>query len=209
MQPGKRTVQGMTASTTARRPLNPLLKLVLEIGPLVVFFVANAQYGIFPATGAFMVAVILALGVNYALEKRVPVMPLVSGFFVLTFGALTLILNDELFIKLKPTIVNGLFALILFGGLAAGRALLQPLLGSMLPMAHEGWRRLTLYWACFFVVLAIINEIVWRNFSTDFWVSFKLFGIMPLTIVFSGLALFAVRRSIVPAKPAEAPGAAG
>lgn len=199
----------MTAPTTARRPLNPLLKLVLEIGPLVVFFVCNAQFGIFPATGAFMGAVAIALSVNYALERRVPVMPLVSGFFVLVFGALTLILNDELFIKLKPTIVNGLFAAILFGGLLAGKALLQPLLGSMLPMADEGWRRLTLYWACFFVVLAGINEVVWRNYSTDFWVSFKLFGIMPLTIVFSGAALYAVRRYIQTGGDNKQPGVAG
>ncbi len=183
-----------------KKPLNPVLKLLLEIGPLGVFFVVNARVDIFWATGAFMAAVVLALSINFALERRLPIMPLVSGFFVLVFGALTLILNDELFIKLKPTIVNGLFAVILFGGLMAGRPLLQPLLGSMLQMAPAGWRRLTFAWACFFVVLAVLNEIVWRNFSTEFWAGFKLFGIMPLTLVFSGAALFAVRRHILSAE---------
>ena len=181
------------------KPLNPLLKLALEIGPLGVFFVVNARSDIFTATGAFMAAVAVALAINYWLERRLPIMPLVSGAFVLVFGALTLILNDELFIKLKPTIVNGLFAAILFGGLLAGKALLRPLLGAMLQMDADGWRKLTLAWACFFVVLAVINEIVWRNFTTEFWAGFKLFGIMPLTLVFSGAALYAVRRHIVPA----------
>jgi len=188
------------------RPLHPVVKLALEIGPLVVFFVANARFDIFTATAAFMVAVAVALGANYALERRVPVMPLVSGAFVLVFGALTIALNDELFIKLKPTIVNGLFAAILFSGLAFGRPLLQPLFGTMLALEPAGWRKLTLAWACFFVLLAAINEIVWRNFSTDFWVSFKLFGIMPLTIVFSGAALWWVRRHMLPAGGAKPSG---
>lgn len=178
--------------------LPPLAKLALEIGPLAVFFVANARFDLFTATAAFMVAVAIALVVNYWAERRVPIMPLVSGVFVLVFGTLTLVLADELFIKLKPTIVNGLFAAILFGGLAFGKPLLQPLLGSMLAMTDAGWRRLTFAWACFFVLLAVLNEVVWRSFSTDFWVSFKLFGIVPLTLVFSGAALYAVRRHILP-----------
>ncbi|MEO1190508.1 MAG: septation protein A [Pseudomonadota bacterium] len=181
------------ASAETKPPLPPLLKLALEAGPLVVFFVVNSRADIFAATAAFMVAVVIALSVNYWLERKVPIMPLVSGFFVLGFGALTLILNDELFIKLKPTIVNTLFAVILFGGLAFGKALLAPLLGSMLKMTDRGWSRLTLMWACFFVFLAILNEVIWRNFSTDFWAGFKLFGIMPITLVFSGLAIFLVR----------------
>jgi intracellular septation protein len=114
------------------------------------------------------------------------------------FGTLTLALNDELFIKLKPTIVNGLFATILFGGLLFGKALLQPLLGTMLKIEYAGWRKLTLAWAWFFVLLAVLNEVVWRNFSTDFWVGFKLWGIMPLTVAFSGLALLWVKRHILP-----------
>ncbi|MEQ8651217.1 MAG: septation protein A [Kiloniellales bacterium] len=185
------------SSLPTRPPISPLLKLVLEAGPLVVFFVVNSRSDIFTATAAFMVAVIVALAVNYTLERRVPIMPLVSGFFVLVFGALTLALNDELFIKLKPTIVNTLFGVILFGGLAFGKPLLAPLLGSMLKLTDKGWWRLTLLWAGFFFVLAVINEIIWRNFSTDFWAGFKLFGIMPITLVFSGLAIFLVRKEMI------------
>ena len=184
--------------TPARPPLNPFLKLALEMGPLGLFFVTNAKFGLFTGTAVFMVAVLVALAINYWLERRIPIMPLVSGFFVLVFGTLTLALNDELFIKLKPTIVNGLFATILFGGLAFGKPLLQPLLGSMLKIETAGWRKLTIAWAWFFVLLAVLNELVWRNFSTDFWVGFKLWGIMPLTVAFSGLALLWVKRHILP-----------
>lgn len=165
--------------------MNPLLRLVIEAGPLVVFFVANAQKGIFWATGTFMAATVVALAVNYALERRLPTMPLVSGAFVMVFGGLTLYLADELFIKLKPTIVNTLFAAVLFGGLATGRSLMKPLFGAAFQFTDEGWRSLTARWAGFFVLLAVLNEAVWRNFSTEFWVSFKLFGIMPLTFAFA------------------------
>ena len=182
-----------------KKHLNPLLKLAIDIGPLVVFFLANAQGGIYQATAAFMVAIAASLSINYVLLKRIPILPLVTGAFVLVFGGLTLALHDELFIKLKPTIVNGLFAAILFAGLALGKTLLKNLLDTMLDLTDEGWRVLTVRWACYFVFLALLNEIVWRNFSTDVWVSFKLFGIMPLTLVFSIAQLrllnrYAVRR---------------
>lgn len=172
-------------SAVAARPMAPLLRLVLEAGPLTVFFIANARFGIFPATAAFMIAITLALGANWLLERRLPIMPLVTAGFVLVFGGLTLALADDLFIKLKPTIVNGLFAAILFGGLVAGRALLKPLFGAAFQLDDAGWRKLTFRWACFFVALALLNELVWRNVSTDLWVDFKVFGIMPLTIAFT------------------------
>jgi intracellular septation protein len=184
--------------------MKPYLKLLIEAGPLVVFFVINgrgglpefrhlwlgsagahAQQGLFEATAAFMVVTVLALIAGWQLERRLPIMPLVSGLFVLAFGGLTLYLADDTFIKIKPTIVNSLFAVILLGGLAVGRSLLKPLLASTLEMEDAGWRTLTLRWSLFFILLAIINEIVWRNFSTDFWAGFKLFGVMPLTIVFA------------------------
>ena len=110
---------------------------------------------------------------------------MVSGVFVLGFGTLTLLLQDEDFIKLKPTITNCLFAAILFSGLAFGRPLLRPLFGSVLDLSPRGWRTLTMRWASFFVVLAALNEFVWRSFPTDVWVDFKVFGIMPLTLVFA------------------------
>lgn len=162
-----------------------VIKLLVELGPLVVFFIGNSRFGIFAGTGAFMVATLIALAVSRALLGRIPTMPLVSGFFVIVFGGLTLWLQDDQFIKLKPTIVNGLFAAILFGGLVAGKSLLKVVFGDVFRLTEEGWRQLTFRWGLFFVALAVVNEIVWRFFSTDFWVSFKVFGIMPITMAFA------------------------
>ncbi len=162
-----------------------LLKLLVEVGPLVVFFVMNARAGIFWGTGAFMVAIVISLIASRILFGRVPVMPLVTGVFVLVFGGLTLWLQDEQFIKIKPTLVNALFAGALFTGLLAGRSLLKIVFGEVFRLTDEGWRKLTLRWAFFFTFLALLNEVVWRSFSTDVWVSFKVFGIMPLTMIFA------------------------
>ncbi len=180
---------------TARvAPRRPLLRLLIELGPLVLFFLVNSRWksiapdseleSIYAATTVFMVAIVLSLAASWLTERRLPIMPLVTAFFVLVFGGLTLFLQDDLFIKLKPTIVNSLFALILFGGLLSGRSLLKPLLDTAIDLTDTGWRVLTLRWACFFVFLALLNEVVWRNFSTDTWVSFKVFGVMPITLVF-------------------------
>jgi intracellular septation protein len=168
-----------------RRQVNPLLKLVLELGPLGVFFFANAKFGIFTATGAFMAAITVALSASWILTRRLAVMPLVTGVVVLVFGGLTLALQDEIFIKMKPTIVNTLFGGVLIGGLFFGKSLLGYVFDSVFHLTDEGWRKLTLRWGLFFFVLAVVNEVVWRNFSTDFWVSFKVFGMMPLTILFT------------------------
>lgn len=163
------------------------LRLALEIGPLVAFFIANNRYGIMVGTGVFMAATALSITISLIKEKRVPLMPLIGCGFVMLFGGLTLWLEDETFIKIKPTVVNLLFAAILLIGAIFGRHPLKLLMGSVLELSEEGWAKLTLRWGVFFVVLAILNEVVWRNFSTDAWVSFKLFGLMPLTLVF-GLA---------------------
>ena len=162
-----------------------LIKLAVELGPLIVFFVGNSRYGIFAGTGAFMVATVVALIVSRAVLGRVPIMPLVSGVFVVVFGGLTLWLQDDQFIKVKPTIVNGLFAAILLGGLASGRSFLKLVFEDVMRLNEDGWRKLTLRWGLFFIALAILNEVIWRNFTTDFWVSFKVFGIMPLTFAFA------------------------
>ena len=158
---------------------------MVELGPLVVFFVANARLNIFYGTGMFMVATLLALLASRALLGRIPTMPLVSGFFVLVFGGLTLWLHDDQFIKLKPTIVNGLFSIILFAGLATGRTFLKVVFGDVFRLTEDGWRKLTARWGLFFLFLAALNEVIWRTSSTDFWVSFKVFGIMPITMAFA------------------------
>jgi intracellular septation protein len=170
-----------------KKQLNPTLKLVLDIGPLVLFFAINAKIGIYAATGVFMVAVLLALAVAYALTRRIEVMPLVTAVVVLIFGGLTLFFQDELFIKLKPTIIYVLFGGALVGGLMFGKPLLGLVFDSVFHLTDEGWRKLTWRWALFFFALAILNEIVWRTQTTDFWVSFKLFGVVPLTFVFGAL----------------------
>lgn len=181
-------------SPSPPRRLHPVVKLALELGPLVLFFFGNAfadRFGvpgdrrIFVATGLFVVATLVSLTIHYALMRRLPIMPLVSGAVVVIFGGLTLVLHDEVFIKLKPTIVNTLFGLALLAGLYFRKPLLAIVLDSMFELTEEGWRKLTLRWALFFFVLAILNEIVWRTQTTDAWVSFKVFGIMPLTVAFA------------------------
>ena len=193
---------------TEKTQPNPWLKLALDFGPLVLFFYANAKpalfapwltpilpaavatgprAGIFVATAVFMVAIFLALLISYALTHRLPVMALVSAFIVLVFGGLTLAFQDETFIKLKPTIIYVLFAGVLGGGLLCGKSLLTVVFDQMFNLTEEGWRKLTLRWALFFLALAVVNEVVWRTQSTDFWVAFKAFGVMPLTFIFAAL----------------------
>ena len=170
---------------TASATYTQLLTLAVEVGPLVVFFIVNARAGIFWGTGVFMVATIVSLIASRFMFGRIPVMPLISGACVIVFGGLTLWLQDDHFIKIKPTIVNALFAVALFGGLLAGHSLLKVVFGEVFRLNEDGWRKLTLRWACFFTFLAVLNEVVWRTVSTDTWVSFKVFAIMPLTMVFA------------------------
>ena len=167
------------------RQMSQGLKLALEAGPLVVFFIVNAKAGIFTATAVFMAVTAVALGYSYAKTRKLPTMPLVGGAFIMVFGGLTLALEDDMFIKLKPTIVNTIFALALFAGLAMKKNFLKTVLESAMQLDDEGWRKLAWRWAWFFLVLAALNEAVWRTQTTDMWVNFKVFGIMPLTLVFS------------------------
>ena len=190
----------LDAPAKAEEKVSPLLKMVLELGPLVVFFFANsrgewlaaqfpvlAEMGgpIFIATGLFMAATALALIVSWVLTRTLPMMPLISGIVVFVFGALTLWLQNDTFIKMKPTIVNTLFGAILLGGLFFGKSLLGYVFHAAFKLTDEGWRKLTLRWGLFFIFLAVMNEVVWRNFSTDFWVAFKVWGTMPITIFFT------------------------
>ena len=164
---------------------HPVFKLATELGPLIVFFVANAKFNLFVATGAFMVAIVAAMIASYVVVRHVPMMAIVTAVIVLVFGTLTLVLHDETFIKIKPTIIYGLFAAILGGGLLFGRSFIAILFNQMFNLTPKGWRILTMRWALFFLGMAVLNEIIWRTQSTDFWVTFKAFGAVPLTMVFA------------------------
>jgi intracellular septation protein len=188
--------------------LNPFTKLALDLGPLVLFFYANSRpglflpliapffpaiaadgerSGIFVATAVFMVAIVVSLVVSYILIRRLPVMPVVSAIIVVVFGGLTLFLHDDTFIKMKPTIIYVMFGAVLLGGLIFRKPLLEMVFDSVFHLSEEGWRILTIRWSAFFFAMAVLNEIVWRTTSTDTWVSFKVFGVMPLTFVFAML----------------------
>ena len=186
---------------TEKPQLNPMLKLALDLGPLLLFFVANSRYGIFTATATFMVAVLAALAVSYVMTRRLPIMPVVTAVIVVVFGGLTLILHDATFIKVKPTIIYALFGAVLIGGLVFKKPLLGILFDSLFHLTEEGWRRLTLRWAIFFFALAALNEIVWRNASTDLWVDFKVFVVVPMTFIFGALQVPLLRKYAV--EPAE------
>ena len=190
-------------ATTETRHLDPRLKLALDIGPLVLFFAAYARLGIFAATATLMVAVVVALAVSYWSIRRLPVMPVVTVVVAMIFGGLTLALHDETFIKLKPTIIYLLFGGVLAGGYLFDRPFLAVVFDSMFHLTEEGWRKLTLRWAAFFFVLAALNEVVWRTQSTDFWVSFKLFGFTALTFAFAALQYPLMMRHAAPEAQTE------
>lgn len=192
----------MTEQAATQKPeINPALKLGLELGPLVVFFFANARAEwlaerfpalaelggpLFIATGLFMVATAISLAVSWLLTRTIPAMPLVSGVVVFVFGALTIWLQDEIFIKMKPTIVNTMFGALLLGAFFAfGKSLLKYVFDTAFQIDEEGWNKLTVRWGFYFLAMAVLNEIIWRNFSTDFWVAFKVWGFTPLAIIFT------------------------
>ncbi|MCS6762261.1 MAG: septation protein A [Candidatus Devosia symbiotica] len=182
-----------------------LIKMALELGPLVVFFIVNARVDIFAATAWFMGAMVMSLLASWLILKKIAVIPLVTGVVVLVFGGLTLWLQDDTFIKVKPTITNGLFAAVLLGGLMFKHSLLKYVFGDVYKLRPEGWSKLTLNWGLFFVLLAIINEVLWRNFSTDVWVAFKVWGVMSLTIAFSISQLSLLNKYAPPNEPKNMP----
>jgi intracellular septation protein len=178
---------------TAEKEMPHGLKLTFDMGPLVLFFLINYFGGRFGlddksrfmvATAAFMVAIVISLAWQYAITRKLAVLPLVTAVPVLLFGGLTLYFDDASFIKLKPTIVNALIALTLLIGLYFKKNFLAILFGQAFSLTDAGWRGLTIRYALFSILLAILNEIVWRTQTTDFWVAFKVWGIMPLTMVF-------------------------
>ena len=165
--------------------MKSISKLLIDIGPLAVFFIFYSRSDLKSAIIPFMIATIIAVLFSYIMEKKIPVMPTVSALIILIFGGLTIYFDNEVFFKMKPTIINLLFALILYGGMIVKKPLLKFLLGAAIKLEDEGWKILTQRWISFFIALAILNEIVWRTQSTDIWVNFKVFGILPITFIFT------------------------
>ncbi len=175
------------------------LRPATDYGPLVLFLLAYLLSGLMAATATIIVASLVTAGLAWLIERRVPIMPLITAAVVSIFGGLTLWLHDETFIKMKPTIVQAVFGCILLAALASGRPLLKRLLGQVMPaMSDAGWRQLTLRYALFFFAMALLNELVWRTQTTDVWVTFKVFGIMALTVVFIMAQIPFINRHAVP-----------
>ncbi|MDJ0612079.1 MAG: septation protein A [Rhizobiaceae bacterium] len=191
---------GHSAETETRPPLNQWAKLALETGPLVVFIMANnngdklaemfpilAQLGgkIFVGTAFFMVAMTISLIITWLFERKVALMPLITFVMVVIFGMLTLYLQDDFFIKVKPTIINTMFGVAILGTLFIFKTpVMKILFDGPFKLDDVGWTKLSFRWGCFFLFLALVNEVVWRTQTTDFWVAFKLWGVMPMTIIF-------------------------
>ena len=165
--------------------MKSISKLFIDIGPLAVFFIFYSRSGLQASILPFMMATVVAVLFSYILEKKIPIMPTVGAFIILIFGGLTLYFNNDTFFKMKPTIINLLFAGILLVGNFLNKPLLKFLFSGALKLQDEGWNILSKRWVGFFISLAILNEIIWRTQSTDFWVTFKVFGILPLTFIFT------------------------
>ena len=162
-----------------------LRRLAPDLGPLVLFFASFKLANIYVATAIFMVAVMVALGVGYAIERKISPMPAFTAVLVLVFGGLTLYLQNDTFIKMKPTVLYAFFGVVLLGGLMVNRLFIKYVFAQAFELTDEGWRKLTLRWGIFAFALAIANEIIWRHFSTNVWVNFKVWGIFPLFFLFA------------------------
>lgn len=205
-------------SDPKRKHMNPALKLALELGPLLVFFFANSraewlteQYPplaalgqpIFIASAFFMAATAIALVVSWIKLRSLPVMPILSAGIIFVFGAIGFWLHDEMFFKIKPTIINTMFGLILLGGLYFGKSLLGYVFDSAFRLDAEGWRILTWRWGLYFLLMAVVNEVMWRNFSTDTWIAFKVWGNLPLSILFMMAQMPLMMRHALPEEGEE------
>lgn len=180
-----------------RRPAPKGLKFLVDLGPLAAFFIAYKMSDLMTATATIIVVTVALLAVNYAVTRHLALMPLITAIVVVIFGGLTLWLDDKRFFKMKPTLVQAIFSLILFAGLFMRRPLLKYVLGEALHMADEGWRQLGLRYAFFFAAMAALNEFVWRNFSEEFWVDFKVFGIIGITMLFSLCQMPLMKRHMI------------
>lgn len=175
-----------------------IVKLLIELGPLVAFFAAYGRSGIYWATGVLMIATVIALIASWRLLGKISPVPVITAVLVVVFGGLTFLLDDPRFIKMKPTMINLLFAGALIGGVAMGKSPLKLMLGEAFRLTPEGWRILSYRWAGFFLVLAVANEFVWRNYSEAAWVNFKVFAILPLTFLFAMTQIGVIRKFEAP-----------
>lgn len=163
----------------------PLVRLALDLGPLILFFIAFHYLGIYGATAVFMAAVLAALALGYWQERKLSPMPLFSAILVVVFGTLTLYLHNDVFIKIKLTIFYAFVGVVLLGGLQFNHLFIKYVFAQAFELSETGWRKLTWRWGLFALTLALLNEIVWRNFTTTVWVDFKVWGIMPLIFLFA------------------------
>jgi intracellular septation protein len=201
----------MAADT--RKPVSPGLRMLIDFGPLVIFFATNwlapgAQIAkILAATAAFMVAMGLAMALSWWKTRHISPMLWISGMLVLVFGGLTLYFHDQTFIQIKPTIVYSMFAIILAYGLVTGKPLLQALLESAYPgLSAKGWRLLTINWTGFFIAMAVLNEVVRHMVDWDQWLTFKTWAVIPMTLVFAMLNIpMLLKHGLQLEKPADAP----
>jgi len=174
--------------------MKSLLKLLVDVGPLAVFFIFYSRGDLKSAILPLMIATIIAVAFSYIMEKKIPIMPTIGAAIILVFGGLTIYFDNEIFFKMKPTIINILFATILYAGQIMKRPLLKSLFSGNLKLQEEGWSQLTKRWISFFIALAILNEIIWRTQSTDLWVNFKVFGILPITFIFTMTQLTLIKK---------------
>jgi intracellular septation protein len=171
-------------SAAGKSKTSPFVKLAVDLGPLIVFFAAFEFFGIYVATGVFMAAVLASLGIGYLRERKLSPMPLFTAVLVVIFGGLTIYLKNDMFIKMKPTVLYAFFGTLLLGGLAFNRLFIKYAFGQAFDLTEEGWRKLTWRWGFFALALAVANEIIWHNFSTAVWVDFKVWGIIPAIFLF-------------------------
>ncbi len=173
----------------SKKPHNSSIKFLYDYLPLIVFFIcykfSNTPNPLITATIFMVATTIIALIISYIMTRTIPTVALFSAAILAFFGGLTVFLQDDLFIKIKPTIINLIFAAILLYGFFTKKPLLSYLLGEQIKMNNEAWITLSLRWAGLFIALALLNEIIWRNYSTDFWVQFKVFGMMPISLLFT------------------------
>ncbi len=165
-----------------------LLKFITDFGPLLIFFTFyyQSEKSLQVAIPPFIIATILSLGIIYLLEKKIPLIPLTSGILITFFGGLTIYFNNPIFLYMKPTIINVLFGFaLLFGKYFSKENLLKKLLGNSIKLKDEGWLKLNARWIYFFFFLALLNEYVWRTQTEEFWVNFKVWGLLPITFIFT------------------------